>query len=176
MAIIESGNPEGTAGNGQAQGAQVPQFKMQILAQFIRDLSFENVVAQKGIQGEVQNEAQLQVGVEPRRRGEGNHYEVITKYTLNCRNKVDGQTLFLVEMEYAGLFLIEGLEGEQLHAFLNIECPRILFPFARRVISDLTRDGGVQQINLDMIDFMALFRQRIMAQKAAAEANAPTPS
>ena len=172
MAETDSGAQNGSAGTTPG-AADKPQFKVQILAQFIRDLSFENIVAQKGIQGEIQNEANLQVGVEPRKRGDGNHYEVSVKYHLTCKNKTDGQTLFLLELEHAGLFLIEGLEGEQLAAFLNIECPRLIYPFARRIISDITRDGGVQQMNLELIDFVALFRQRVMAQKAAAEAAAP---
>ena len=167
MAEIQSAAPE---------AATQQQIKMQILGQYIRDLSFENIVAQKGLQGEVQNEAQLQVGVEPRKRGDGNHFEVITKYSLTCKNKTDGQTLFLLELEHAGLFLIEGLEGDQLAAFLNIECPRLTYPFARRIISDITRDGGVQQMNLEIIDFVALFRQRVLAQKAAAEAAKPAAS
>lgn len=169
MAETENGSAPNGNGGEAPQGTQPPQFKMQILAQYVRDLSFENIVAQKGIQGDIQNEAQLQVGVEPRKRGEGNHYEVITKYNLVAKNKADGQTLFLLELEHAGLFLIEGLQGEQLAAFLNIECPRLTYPFARRIISDITRDGGVQQMNLELIDFVALFRQRVMAQKAAAE-------
>ncbi len=169
MAETDNGAPEGANGNGAAApDAAKPPFKVQILAQYVRDLSFENIIAQKGIQGDLQNEAQLQVGVEPRKRGE-NHYEVITKYNLVAKNKSDGQTLFLLELEHAGLFLVEGLEGEQLAGFLNIECPRLTYPFARRIISDVTRDGGVQQMNLELIDFVALFRQRIMATKAAAE-------
>lgn len=176
MAEIENGSAP-AAGGAPDEDAK-PPFKVQILAQYIRDLSFENIVAQTGLQGEVQNDAQLQVGVEPRKRGEGNHYEVVTKYNLTCKNKTDDKTLFLLELEHAGLFLIEGLEGEQLGAFLNIECPRLTYPFARRIISDVTRDGGVQQMNLELIDFVALFRQRVMAQKAASEkaAEEQTPS
>jgi preprotein translocase subunit SecB len=175
MAETENGVQGGNGSAAPADQAK-PQFKVQILAQFIRDMSFENIVAQKGIQGEIQNEAQLQVGVEPRKRGDGKHYEVIVKYNLTAKNKNDGQTLFLLELEHAGLFLIEGLEGEALTAFLNIECPRLTYPFARRIISDVTRDGGVQQMNLELIDFVALFRQRVMAQKAAAEQAATAES
>lgn len=163
-------------GSAKPEAATAPQFKMQVLAQYIRDLSFENIVAQKGIKAEQQHEAQLQVGVVVNKRGAENHYEVVTKYNLNVKNKGDDQTLFLLELEHAGLFLVEGLPDEQLHAFLNIECPRITYPFARRIISDTTRDGAVQEINLEMIDFMALFRQRIAQQQKAAATEAPTPS
>ena len=177
MADTDSGSVQNGNGGAPAGDAPKPGLKVQIMAQYIRDLSFENIVAQKGIQGEVQNEAQLQVGVEPRKRGEGNHYEVVVKYSLNCKNKNDDQTLFLLELEHAGLFMIEGIEGEQLGIFLNIECPRLTYPFARRIISDITRDGGVQQMNLELIDFAALFRQRVLAQqKAAGEGAAPAQS
>lgn len=162
--------PQDANGGAQPDAPQTPQFKMQILAQFIRDMSFENIVAQKGIQAKPQSEAQLQVGVSVNRRGSEHHYEVVTKYTLTCRNKTDGQTLFLLELEHAGLFMVEGLPEEQLHAFLNIECPRLTYPYARRIIADITRDGGVQEVNLEMIDFVALFRQRIQQQKNDPEA------
>ena len=164
---------EATNGGANPEAPAGPQFKMQVMAQYIRDLSFENIVAQKGINAEQQHEAQLQVGVNVNKRGTENHYEVVTKYTLNVKNKGDGNTLFLLELEHAGLFLVEGLPDEQLHAFLNIECPRITYPFARRIISDTTRDGAVQEINLEMIDFVSLFRQRLKQQQQNAAAQAP---
>jgi len=74
-------------------------------------------------------------------------------------------------MEYAGLFLLEKFKEDQLHPFLMIECPRMLFPFARRVVSDLTREGGFPPVNLDTVDFLALYRQNLQkrAQEKAAE-------
>ncbi|MBM3606611.1 MAG: protein-export chaperone SecB, partial [Alphaproteobacteria bacterium] len=85
--------------NGAAEQAQQPQLRMQILAQFIRDLSFENAVAQKGAPtGEVQPEITVQVSLDARKRGTETQYEVITKYRVTSTNKSDGSTLFLTEL------------------------------------------------------------------------------
>lgn len=115
----------------EAQAPQQP--RMQILAQFIRDLSFENVVAQKGLNtAEVKPEVSVQVSIDARKRNVDNQYEVITKYKVSSKNTVNDANLFLCELEYAGAFLVEGVPEEQIHPFLMIECPRMLFPFVRR--------------------------------------------
>jgi preprotein translocase subunit SecB len=158
--------------NGAAASEQ-PQLKMQILGQFIRDLSFENIVAQKGIQGEVQPDIQVQVNLDAKKRPVDNQYEVLTKTNITSKNKSGGETMFMMELEYGGIFQIENVPEEQLHPFLLIECPRMLFPFARRIIADVTRDGGFPPLNLENIDFVSLYRQQMLAQqqaKAAEEA------
>jgi preprotein translocase subunit SecB len=83
--------------------------------------------------------------------------------------------LFLLEVEYAGIFHIENVPDEQMHPFLLIECPRMLFPFLRRVVSDVTRDGGFPPLNLETIDFLALYRSE-MTRRAEAEAKDATKS
>jgi preprotein translocase subunit SecB len=75
-----------------------------------------------------------------------------------------------MELEYGGLFHIEGVPDEQMHPFLLIECPRMLFPFVRRIVSDVTRDGGFPPLNLDNIDFIKLYRQTLEQRQAAAKA------
>jgi preprotein translocase subunit SecB len=162
---------ETPAGNGSA--AQPPQIKMQVLAQYVRDMSFENVVVQKGLTaGDVQPDIQVAVSLDARKRPVANQYEVITKFKITSKNKVNGDTLFLLELEYGGTFLIEGVADDQLHPFLLIECPRMLFPFVRRIISDVTRDGGFPPLNVDTVDFMALYRQEL-ARRAQAQQAAP---
>ena len=160
--------------NGSTQQPQpAAQPRMQILAQFIRDLSFENAVAQKGApQGDVQPEITVQVSLDARKRGSETQYEVITKYRVTSTNKTEGSTLFLAELDYGGVFEIEGVPQDQLHPFLMIECPRMLFPFVRRIISDLTRDGGFPAFNMDPVDFVALYRQEL-ARRAQAAQTAP---
>ncbi|MFN3277346.1 MULTISPECIES: protein-export chaperone SecB [Paracoccus] len=159
---------EDTPQNG-AQAA-APQPRMQILAQFIRDLSFENAVAQKGApQGEVQPEITVQVSLDARKRGTETQYEVITKYRVTSTNKADGATLFLAELDYGGVFQIDGVPQDQLHPFLMIECPRMLFPYVRRIISDMTRDGGFPAFNMDPVDFVALYRQELARRAQAAQ-------
>ncbi len=155
---------------GTAPGQAQP--KMQILGQFIRDLSFENIVAQKGVQGEVTPDIQVQVALDAKKRPVENQFEVISKYNITSKNKTDDSVLFAMEMEYGGIFLIEGVPDDQLHPFLLIECPRMLFPFARRIVSDITRDGGFPQLNLDNIDFVQLYRQTLLQKQAEAQAKA----
>ena len=158
-----------TPGNG----AVPPQVRMQVLAQYIRDMSFENAVAQKGLtSGEVQPDIQVAVSLDARKRQADHQYDVITKFKVTSKNKVNGDTLFLLELDYGGTFHIEGVPDEQLHPFLLIECPRLLFPFVRRIISDVTRDGGFPPLNLDNVDFLALYRQEL-ARRAQATAPAP---
>ena len=159
---------EGQAGNGAAQQVQV---KMNVLGQYVRDLSFENVLAQKGAKGEVTPELSIGVAVEPRKRSADNQYEVLMKVKVTSRNKGTEDVLFLMEMDYGGLFSIEGVPEKQLHPFLMIECPRMLFPFVRRIVSDVTRDGGFPAVNMETIDFMSLYRQQL-AQLAAKQAEA----
>lgn len=149
-----------------ATPAQSQQPKIQVLAQFIRDLSFENIVAQKGLNaGEVQPDIQIQVTLDGRARPVPNQYEVFTKVKATSVNKVDKAPLFVAEVDYGGIFHVEGVPEDQLHPFLMIECPRLLFPFLRRILSDVTRDGGFPPLNIDTIDFLALYRQE--AQRRA---------
>lgn len=164
---------ETPAENGAATAAAAPQqIKMQVLAQYVRDLSFENLVVQKGLTaGEVQPDIQVAVSLDARKRPVPNQYEVITKYKVTSKNKVNSDVLFMLELEYGSTFHIEGVAEEQLHPFLLIECPRLMFPFVRRIISDVTRDGGFPPLNVDTVDFMALYRQEL-ARRAQAQAQA----
>ncbi|WP_424941375.1 protein-export chaperone SecB [Aliiroseovarius sp. S253] len=149
------------------------QPKMQVLGQFIRDMSFENILAQKGVQGEVQPDINVEVALDAKKRPTDHQFEVITKYTIGSKNKANGEQLFLMELEYSGIFHVENVPEEQLHPFLMIECPRMLFPFVRRIVSDITRDGGFPPLNLDTVDFLALYRQEIERRAAAEAASAP---
>ena len=162
-------------GDATQPAANPQQPRMQILAQFTRDLSFENIVAQKGLNGaDVKPEISVQVSLDARKRGTENQYEVISKFKVESKNSGDGSSLFLCELDYGGVFHIEGVPEEQLHPFLMIECPRMLFPFVRRIISDTTRDGGFPPVNLDPVDFVALYRREI-ARRAQAERHADAP-
>jgi preprotein translocase subunit SecB len=158
--MAEEDTQNGT--EAQPQPKQQQQPRMQILAQFVRDLSFENMVAQKGApSGDVKPEISVQVSLDARKRGADNQFEVITKYRVTSTNQPEGSTLFLAELDYGGVFQIDGVPEDQLHAFLMIECPRMLFPFVRRIVSDLTRDGGFPAFNMDPVDFVALYRQEL---------------
>ncbi len=161
---------EETTGAPAPDQAEAPQIKMQVLAQFVRDMSFENMVARKGItSGDVQPDIQVGVSLDARKRPVDHQYDVISKYKVTSKNKTNGEALFILEVEYGGIFHVEGVPEDQLHPFLLIECPRLLFPFVRRIISDVTRDGGFPPLNIDTVDFLALYRQEI--QRRAQMAN-----
>ncbi|PTX57877.1 protein translocase subunit secB [Litoreibacter ponti] len=159
--------------NGAA-AATPAQPRMQVLAQFIKDMSFENIAAQKGLgEGDQTPDIQVQVNLDARKRTNENQYDVTTKLEVNAKTKSDGKPIFLMELEYTGVFLVENVPDEQLHPFLMIECPRMLFPFLRRIVSDVTRDGGFPPLNLETIDFLALYRNEL-ARRAQAEGKTPT--
>ena len=135
--------------------------RLQIVRQYIRDLSFENVAAQKNTGNSSQPEITVQVNLDAR-KGQDNQYEVSQKLTITA--KAEENTVFLLELDYAGIFIIENVPEEQLHPFLMIECPRMLFPFVRRIVSDITADGGFPPLNVDNIDFVQLYRAEIARQ------------
>lgn len=163
------------ADNGSAEGvgaaqAQVPQVQMKILGQFIRDMSFENIMVQKGITGEVQPDMNIQVNLDARKRPTDGQFEVSIKLNVDSKAKGTGNQLFLLEVDYTGIFFLQGIPEDQLHPFLLIECPRMLFPFLRRIVSDVTRDGGYPPLNIDNIDFVAMYRTELARRQQAATA------
>ncbi|HEY0276110.1 MAG TPA: protein-export chaperone SecB [Paenirhodobacter sp.] len=158
--------PNGAAAPG------LPQFKMQILAQFVRDMSFENAVAIQGIQTtDVQPEMAVAVNLDARKRNDS-QFDVTVKLKITSTNKTDRATLYILEIEYTGIFHIEGIPEDQLHPFLLIECPRQLFPYVRRIVSDVTRDGGFPSFNMEPIDFVGLYRVEL-ARRAQAPQQPP---
>ena len=158
-----------------AQNGSQPGVRLQILTQYIRDLSFENAVAQRGMPaGEVQPEISVQVSLDARKRQVEHQYEVISKFRVQSTNARDKAPIFLCELDYGGIFHVEGVPEDQLHPFLMIECARMMFPYVRRIISDMTRDGGFPPFNMDPVDFVALYRQEI-ARRMSAERPADQP-
>jgi preprotein translocase subunit SecB len=156
------------AGNGEATFDGPPGIR--ILAQFIRDLSFENPRAPESLRvGTVQPQIELNVEMNARVRPDA-LFEVDLKLTAKAQN--DGQMNFHVELLYGGLFQITGVPETDLEPVLLIECPRFLFPYARRVIADVTSDGGFPPFMLDPIDFAAVYaaRQQQMAAQPFGQA------
>jgi len=145
--------------------------KMNILAQYVRDLSSENILAQKGIDGELNPEIQVNVNIDAKKRTTDKQFDVIIKLRVDSKSKNTNNILFVLELDYGGVFQIENVPDDQLHPYLLIECPRMLFPFLRRIVSDVTRDGGFPPLNLENIDFLKLYRQEIDRRKNAKEKN-----
>ncbi|TMM52597.1 protein-export chaperone SecB [Sulfitobacter sabulilitoris] len=149
----------------QPQGQQqAPQ--MRVLGQFIRDMSFENIMAQKGAPADVTPDVQVQVNLDAKKRATENQYETAIKLKVTSKAKDGDATLFVLEIDYVGIFSIEQVPEDQLHPFLLIECPRMIFPFLRRVVSDITRDGGFPPLNLENIDFLSLYRNEIARRQS----------
>ncbi len=151
-------SPQDGATGFAAAGAP-PQIR--ILAQFTRDLSFENPHAPDSLRMS-DSQPNIDLGVEMNARGRSDGlYEVDLK--LTGRATRDTTTVFQIELLYGGLFELVGFPEDQLELVLLIECPRFLFPFARRIISDLTSEGGFPPFNLDPIDFAAVYAARAQA-------------
>ena len=159
------------AENTSAKTQPTAQPSMVILAPYIRDMSFENELAKKGIVGEVAPEVKVQVNLDAKKRSTENQYEVAIKLDINSKSKRGGEPLFVLELEYGGVFQVSGVSDEKIHPFLLIECPRMLFPFIRRVVNDITQDGGFPPLNLENIDFLQLYRSEIARRQAETKNN-----
>lgn len=144
---------------------QAQPVKMNVLAQFVRDMSFENILSQKGGNADFQPDVQVQVNLDAKKRTVEHQFEVSMKINVTSKAKDGDVVLFVLELDYAGIFHIENVPEDQMHPFLLIECPRMLFPFVRRVVSDITRDGGFPPLNLETIDFVALYRNELVRRQ-----------
>tara|TARA_B100001559_G_C16475660_1_gene611208 strand:- start:225 stop:683 length:459 start_codon:yes stop_codon:yes gene_type:complete len=134
---------------------------MKTLGQFIKDLSFENIAAQQSRQGSGTPDIQVKINLDASKREQKNEYNSSIKINVESKDADTKENIFLLELDYGGIFLIENIPDDQLHPFLMIECPRMLFPFVRRVIHDVTRDGGYPPLNLDSIDFMSMYKAEV---------------
>lgn len=150
----------------EAEQPQPQPPQLRVLGQFIRDMSFENIMAQKGAPNDVQPDIQVQVNLDAKKRSVENQYETAIKLNITSKAKDGDMTLFLFEIDYVGIFDIQNVSDEQIHPFLMIECPRMIFPFLRRVVSDVTRDGGFPPLNLENVDFLALYRNELARRQA----------
>lgn len=148
-------------------GADESQPGIRILAQYIRDLSFESPHAPESLRGGT-TPPQVDLGVELNARGRPDgFFEVELK--LNAHAVRENEPVFHLELLYAGLFQIMGVREPDLEPVLMIECPRFLFPFARRIIADLTAEGGFPPFLLEPIDFAGIYASR----RAAGELQPP---
>ena len=154
----ENKNPAATEGTKEGQ----PTFSVR--GQYIKDLSFEspqspaNLLPQKE-----QPKIDINVDLNAGKLGD-NMYESAIKVTVNAT--VGDKPFFLVELSYGGLFAIENVPEDKIEQMLFIDCPFVLFPFARRVISDVTRDGGFPPLMMEPIDFHTLYARRKQAEAA----------
>ena len=157
---------ENSAQNNAQAGAQKKTDRQLIVhAQYIKDFSFENPNAPKVLVDNLgQPDVQINVSVAAKLISE-NQYEV----TLNLTAKASsGETaLFLVDLTYAGLVTPESTDSDEINSLIMIDAPRLLFPFARAIISDATRDGGFMPLNIQPVDFVAVYQHNLAQQSGA---------
>jgi preprotein translocase subunit SecB len=158
-------NGDQPAGGGGADGGNAAQ--LSVLAQYVKDFSFESPGAPQTLQGPGQN-PQLQVGVNVNAGPRGEDiYETVVH--LEAHAKSDDGVIYNVEIDYGGLFRIKNVPEKMLQPVLFVDCPTLLFPFVRRVIADVVRDGGFPPLMLDPIDFGRLYAQNLSKGGEAAE-------
>ena len=158
-------NPNGV--NGAEPHEEAPS--LNILAQYIKDLSFESPQAPGVLRAQPRAPGiniGVNVGAVPVQGGD-NEYDV--KLTLNAQAGEGADTLFHVELQYGGIFRLAGFPQEHMLPVLFIECPRLLFPFARQIIADVTRNAGFPPLMIDPIDFAQLFTQRMAEERARSQ-------
>ena len=149
---------QGEAGGTEFMGGGGDQFpEVGVISQYVKDLSFENPAAPAVFQWQGQPQIDVQFNIGSQKVGE-DVFEVALRIEVTA--KAGEGTAFKCDLLYAGLFAIRNLPDDQLQAFLLAEAPRILFPFARRIVADQVRDGGFPPLMLDPIDFGALYMQR----------------
>ena len=169
--VLPGEKPVAAEDEGAAPAAPVqPQFIVN--GQYIKDLSFENPNILKMMQTSGQQpEVNIDLGVNVNGVNEGG-YEVTLQMRVETRR--DGMTGFIVELSYAGLFTLTGWQNDQIEPLLFIEGPRLLFPFARQLVSAITQGGGYPPLNLNPIDFTELYRRRLAQQAATGQTGSMT--
>lgn len=157
------------AGNeGQAGTAGAPP-NLSVLAQYVKDFSFESPGAPGSLGPQpTQPNINVSIGVQSRQLGPD---QIEVELRIDARATVGQQVLFAAELVYAGIFRFTNIPAENMQPVVLIECPRLLFPFARQIISDATRNGGFPPLMIDPVDFVAMYRQQLEAASAQQPAN-----
>ena len=154
----------GATGNGT-------QPTLNVLTQYVKDLSFESPGAPASLRGREKAPGiniNVNVNANPMSQPE---YDVTL--ALTAKATIDEEVLFNVELLYGGVFRVEGVPQEHMLPLLFIDCPRLLFPFARQIIADSTRNGGFPPLMIDPIDFAQMFQQRMAEEQAKAKVAQP---
>lgn len=160
MSISNGGQNADQEAEGFAPG-QGPQ--LNVVAQYIKDLSFENPNAPQSLQIQQQPQISIQINVDATPLSET---DIEVSLKLEGKAEAGEQTLFGFELDFAGIFRVQGVPQDSLQAVVLIECPRLLFPFAREIVAATVRNGGFPPLLLDPVDFVALYRQRMEQTQA----------
>lgn len=163
---VSTNGGQGAPQPGTAQ--QPAPAQLNVLAQYIKDMSFENPNAPRSLQPAQQQPAiniQINVGAKPM---SDTDFEVELK--VEGKAETAGSTLFQFELVYAGVFRLQNIPQQDMHPIMMIECPRLLFPFAREIISNAVMNSGFPPLRIDPVDFVGLYRQRMTELQAQAQA------
>jgi preprotein translocase subunit SecB len=154
----------GNGGQAQPPPGQPAQPQLNVLGQYIKDFSFENPNAPRSLTpSQTQPAIQIQINVAVQQLAETD-YEVSLK--LDGKADSAGSVLFAFDLTFAGVFRIQNVPQESLQPIIMIECPRLLFPFAREIVATSVRNGGFPPLLLDPVDFVSLYQQRVAQMQA----------
>jgi preprotein translocase subunit SecB len=155
-------------------GAPAP-ITLNILAQYTKNFSFENPNTADFIARPPQAQPQFDIKVNVNTRSlVGNDYEVEVAITAKAQS--EQRAMFVCELVYAGVFRVGGISQENLQPLLMIECPRLIFPFARQILADVTMNGGYAPLLLPPVDFVGMYQQRLNQQRGQSRAPIPEPT
>lgn len=153
--------PPKSSQSGSESGAQQPQ--LSILTQYIKDLSFENPNSPNSLLPQ-KNQPEIKININVNANPlSDTDFEVVLK--LDAKAGQGKDMLFNVDLTYAGIFRLGNFPEDAKHVALLVECPRIIFPFARQIVAEATRNGGFPPLMIDPVDFANLFRQRVAQQQ-----------
>jgi preprotein translocase subunit SecB len=158
--------PVANGADNQDGASQAPAIR--VLAQYVKDFSFENPNAPGSLREGAQPKIDLQLDVNARAMDEAGVFEVDLK--ISAKSERDGQAQFIIELVYSGLFGFNNIPADAIEPLLLAECPRLLFPFARQLIATNSQAGGYPPLMLDPMDFGALYA----SQRVAPEGQAPS--
>ena len=154
----KSQNGEGTAKAPEAPAAdpKAPAAQIQMISQYIKDLSFEN----PGVGRQVKSpKVELAVDVQTHQASGEGQYEIVLNLRVTATDET--ATMFIVELAYGSFVVLKDVPADYVQQVLMIEIPRQIFPFARRIVADVTRDGGMLPLMLEPIDFVAIYRKKL---------------
>jgi preprotein translocase subunit SecB len=146
---------------------------LRVLAQYVKELSFQNVMAATAAAYDIQPTIDMGVEVKSRPVGQGDATEV--DLCINVQAKRGDQPMFAVNLIYAGLFQFMNVRPDDVEPLIWIECPRLLFPFSRQILADITREGGYPPLLINPIDFTPLYWQELRDRQARSGASSDVP-
>ncbi len=163
------GGAAGAAASGGAAAGQQVSPSIEVVAQYIKDLSFENPRAPGSMTDQRSGQPPINFNIQVNANPAGDD-QVEVELRLEARAGDDKNVIFALELVYCGLFRIRNIPQEHFQPFVMIECPRLLFPFARQIVADTIGAGGFPPVMLGLIDFASLYQQRIAQQGQPAQA------